>query len=82
MQADPEVIDRLAYYLWFAEYAYEAGTEPNLKKVLMSRGKLHSCVSVCCADVMHILDTLCSKSLWKARKGKEGVGGGVVAGTP
>ena len=57
MQADPEVIDKLAYYLWFAEYAYEAGTEPNLKKVLASRGKLFPYVSVSCADVMHVLDT-------------------------
>ncbi|DBA89266.1 hypothetical protein WJX77_010917 [Trebouxia sp. C0004] len=36
-QADPDLVDKLAYYLWFAEYAYEAGTEPNLKKVLQSR---------------------------------------------
>ncbi|KAL3160591.1 hypothetical protein ABBQ32_010523 [Trebouxia sp. C0010 RCD-2024] len=36
-QADSALVDKLAYYLWFAEYAYEAGTEPNLKKVLASR---------------------------------------------
>lgn len=39
LQADSALVDKLAYYLWFAEYAYEAGTEPNLKKVLASRGK-------------------------------------------
>lgn len=43
MQADPALIDKLAFYLWFAEYAYEAGTEPNLKKVLASRGKPSEC---------------------------------------
>ena len=32
-------MDKLAFYLWFAEYAYEAGTEPNLKKVLQTRGE-------------------------------------------
>lgn len=40
VQAAPDLVDKLAYYLWFAEYAYEAGTEPNLKKVLTSRGKI------------------------------------------
>ena len=35
-----DLVDKLAYYLWFAEYAYEAGTEPNLKEVLTTRGAL------------------------------------------
>lgn len=34
----PELVQKLASYLWFAEYSYEAGTEPNLKKVLTQRG--------------------------------------------
>ena len=38
MQVKPALVKELAYYLWFAEYAYEAGTEPNLQKVLQSRG--------------------------------------------
>jgi len=38
LQVETDLVDKLAYYLWFAEYAYEAGTEPNLKKVLQSRG--------------------------------------------
>ena len=41
LQVDSELVEKLAYYLWFAEYAYEAGTEPNLKEVLMSRGEAH-----------------------------------------
>ena len=52
VQADPSLIDKLAYYLWFAEYAYEAGTEPNLKKVLASRGK-QSVHQVSAYDMMH-----------------------------
>lgn len=60
MQADPEDIDKLAYYLWFAEYAYEAGTEPKLKKVLTSRGKLLSAVSVSYADIMRA-QTFCRR---------------------
>lgn len=36
---DSELVDKLAFYLWFAEYAYEARTEPNLKKVLQTRGE-------------------------------------------
>ena len=50
MQVSPDLIDKLAFYLWFAEYAYEAGTEPNLKKVLNSRGKIPSA----CICVQHI----------------------------
>lgn len=37
-QVATDLVDKLAYYLWFAEYAYEAGTEPNLKEVLTTRG--------------------------------------------
>ena len=76
VQADPGVIDKLAYYLWFAEYAYEAGTEPNLKKVLASRGKLFRCVSASCAAILHSLDTSCNTSLRNARRGGGGGGGG------
>ena len=38
VQVATDLVDKLAYYLWFAEYAYEAGTEPNLKEVLTTRG--------------------------------------------
>ena len=37
LQVKPELVQKLAFYLWFAEYSYEAGTEPNLKKILTQR---------------------------------------------
>lgn len=74
VQADPEDIDKLAYYLWFAEYAYEAGTEPNLKKVLTSRGKLFPCV--CLSVSLLISCTFCIHPAAKALERRPSQGGG------
>ena len=58
VQVDADLVDKLAYYLWFAEYAYEAGTEPNLKEVLTTRGEL-LLFQLCMGPSLHYSDFAC-----------------------
>ena len=43
VQVKEDLIKRLLYYLYLAEQAYDAATEPKLKELLSEKGRLACC---------------------------------------
>ena len=43
VQVKEDLIQRLLYFLYLAEQAYDDATEPNLKKLLSDKGGLACC---------------------------------------
>ena len=43
VQVKEDLIERLLYYLYLAEQAYDAATEPKLKELLSEEGRLACC---------------------------------------